>query len=142
MSVPLSILMCFMCLYPYLYLYLLFRCACADVHFTLPICIHPYVICCHLQCLWAFLAFPTPLHCKLVLTSQSHRPLHLGAFDRFMEFSSITLKKKFFPETVKLVSDMDFPELPPSCPFKLETTPNAGRIVVATRYIVHISLTA
>ena len=53
---------------------------------------------------------------------------------RFMEFSSITLKKKFFPETVKLVSDMDFPELPSSCPFKLETTPNAGRIVVATRY--------
>ena len=60
----------------------------------------------------------------------------------FMEFSSITLKKKFFPETVKLVSDMDFPELPPSCPFKLETTPNAGRIVVATRYIFHITLTA
>ena len=67
---------------------------------------------------------------------------HISGRIGFMEFSSITLKKKFFPETVKLVSDMDFPELPPSCPFKLETTPNAGRIVVATRYIFHITLTA
>ena len=50
-------------------------------------------------------------------------------------------REEVFPETVKLVSDMDFPELPSSCPFKLETTPNAGRIVVATRYIFHITLT-
>ena len=132
-----------MCLYPYIhtYMYLLMRCACADlyfwcvcpdVRFTLPICIHPYVVCCHLQCLWAFLAFPTPLHCKTCrnfTATSSTASVALSLYGNLI----YNFKEEAFPETVKLFSDMDFPELPSSCPFKLETTPNAGRIVVATR---------
>ena len=136
--------------YPYLYLYLLLRCACADlyfwcacpdVHFPLPICIQPYVVCCHLQCLWAFLAFRAPLHCKTCryfTATSSTASVALSLYGNLI----YNFKEEVFPETVKLVQDMDFPELPSSCPFKLETTPNAGRIVVATRYIVHITLTA
>ena len=89
-----------------------------------------------------FWPFGLPFIAKLVPTSQPHRLPSSVALTLYGNLI-YNFEEEVFPETVKLVSDMDFPELPSSCPFKLETTPNAGRIVVATRYIVHnITLTA